>query len=475
MAERLDAVVVGAGPNGLAAAIALARAGRRVRVYEASDTPGGGARSAQLTAPGFVHDTCSAIHPMAAGSPFFAALQLERYGLVWRHPELPFAQTLEHGRAAAAHRSLDQTADGLGEDGPAWRGLMRPFVAAWEEFKDALYGPILRLPKRPFLFGLFGLHGIQPAVRFASETFGTEAARALFGGCAAHSLSSLQAPLTTSFGLALAVQAHTVGWPAAEGGTQKITDALVQCLKAAGGELELGHPVRSLRELPDSSAVLFDCTPLQVSQLCGEALPERFHRAARRFRRGPAVFKLDYALSGPMPWLAEPLRRAGTVHVGASLAELAESEAAVAEGLPPERPYLLVAQQSLFDSTRAPAGQHTLWVYSHVPNGSTYDMSARIEAQLERFAPGFQRLVLARHVRTPAGFEAYNASYLGGDISGGAIDLWQMLFRPTPSLDPWATPNPRLFLCGQSTPPGPAVHGMCGYWAAQSVLRRTGS
>ncbi len=471
MSAGLDAVVVGAGPNGLAAAAVLARAGHSVRVYEAAATAGGGARTAELTLPGFLHDVCSAIHPMGVASPVFKALELEKHGLVWRHPEIPYAQTLEHGLGAAAYRSLDETADGLGPDGPAWKGLMKPFVDAWDEFSDTFYSPIVRVPKHPLLMARFGLHGIQPAVRFAQELFETEAARALFGGCAGHSLSSLRAPLTTSFGLGLALQAHAVGWPAAEGGSQSITAALVRCLTAAGGELVTSSPVRTLKQLPESKVVLFDCTPSQVSALCDDALPPRFHRAAQRFRRGPGVFKLDYALSGPMPWTAEPLRRAGTVHVGGSLAELAESEQAVAEGRLPERPYLLVAQQSLFDA-RAPKGQHTLWAYCHVPNGSTAEMAERIEAQLERFAPGFKQRVLARHVRDPKGFEAYNESYQGGDISGGALDLMQLVFRPWPKADPWATPNPRLFLCGQSTPPGPAVHGMCGYWAAQSALRR---
>jgi len=469
MSARLDAVVVGAGPNGLSAAIALARAGRSVQVFEAHPTPGGGARSAELTLPGYIHDVCSAIHPMAAGSPFFQSLELERFGLVWRHPEIPFGQTLEHG-AAVAYRSLDQTAAALGDDGPEWKAVMQPFVDRWDEFKDALYSPMTRVPKSPLLFTRFGLHAIQPAMMFATQHFDTQAARALFAGCAAHSLSSLNSPITTSFGLALALQAHTVGWPAPEGGTQKITDALVKCLASHGGEVVTSTRVRSLAELPESRAVLFDCPPKLVSDICGDALPGRYHRAAERFRRGPGVFKLDYALSGPMPWTAPLLRKCGTVHVGGSLAELEVSETEVAEGRVPERPYLLVAQQSLFDPTRAPAGHHTLWVYCHVPNGCEVDMTTRIEAQLERFAPGFKQLVLKQVSRGPAGYEAYNPSYLGGDISGGSIDLLQLVFRPRPSLDPWSTPNPRLFLCGQSTPPGPAVHGMCGYWAAQSAL-----
>ncbi|MFT3841065.1 MAG: NAD(P)/FAD-dependent oxidoreductase [Myxococcaceae bacterium] len=470
MSARLDAVVVGSGPNGLSAAIALARSGRSVKVFEAHSTPGGGARSAELTLPGFTHDICSAIHPMAAGSPFFKSLELERFGLKWLHPEIPFGQTLEHG-ACAAYRSLEQTAAGLGEDGDTWRSVMKPFVDGWEDFKGALYDPMTKIPKSPLLFARFGLHAIQPAVMFASQTFEAQAARALFAGCAAHSLGSLYDPITTSFGLALALQAHTVGWPAPEGGTQKITDALVKCLQSHGGEVVTSTRIRSLRELPESKAVLFDCPPALVSDICGDALPPRYHRSAKRFRRGPAVFKLDYALSGPVPWSDPLLRKCGTVHVGASLTEIAESEAAVADGRPPERPFLLVAQHSLFDPTRAPPGQHTLWVYAHLPNASTFDMTERIEAQLERFAPGFKSLVLKRVSKSPAEYEAYNPSFLGGDISAGAIDLWQLVFRPRPSLDPWSTPNPKVFLCGQSTPPGPAVHGMCGYWAAQSALK----
>ena len=470
MSAEFDAIVVGSGPNGLTAAVVLAQAGRRVCVLEAEATPGGGARTAQLTLPGFHHDVCSAVHPMAAMSPVFQEIGLPGTGVRFVHPDIPLTHPLDGGRGAALYRSLEATCAGLGEDGPAWSRFMAPFVERFETLKPTLLSPITRLPRDPLLLARFGVHVLQSAVGFASRGFTTDAAQALFGGCAAHSSSDLNDPLTATLGFVLALGAHAVGWPVIQGGTQRLIDGLVTLLERSGGELRCGERVESLSALPSSRAVLFDTSPWGLSRIAADALPPRFHRRAARFRRGPGVFKLDYALDGPVPWSHEPSRRAGTVHLGGTLPELATSEAAVARGELPERPYVLVAQQSLFDETRAPAGRHTLWAYCHVPNGCPVDMTSRIEAQLERFAPGFRDRVLARVTRGPAAYERYNANYEGGDISAGALDGLQLLLRPGLSWNAYRTPNPRLFLCSASTPPGPAVHGMCGYWAARAAL-----
>ncbi len=474
MSVRYDAVVVGSGPNGLGAAIELARAGKRVKVLEAQPTFGGGARSAALTLPGFTHDVCSAIHPLAASSPFFQSMPLEKFGLVWKYPESQFAHPLDDGTAGVLERSLEDTAASLGVDGEAWIRWMRPFVDRWDDFKHALFTPLTRPPKAPVLLARFGIHALRPAFDFAEEEFEGPQAKALFAGAAAHSFGRLQSPLTASLGFVLSIAGHAVGWPTPRGGTQKLTDALLGYFQSMGGEVEAGAPVESMAQLADAKAVFFDTSARVMVRICGDALPPRYHRAIADFHPGPGVFKLDYALSGPVPWTAEACRRAGTIHLGGTLAQVAQSETEVNDGQPPLRPYVLVAQQSLFDDTRAPAGQHTLWAYCHVPNGSTFDMTERIEAQLERFAPGFRSLVLARSVKTPADAEANNANYAGGDISAGGIDGLQLFFRPRLAITPWATPNPRLFLCSASTPPGPGVHGMAGFWAARTALDRGG-
>lgn len=471
MPRALDAVVVGSGPNGLSAAIALARAGRSVSVLEASATPGGGARSAELTLPGFTHDVCSAIHPLAAASPFFRQLELEKHGVEWIHPAAPLAHPLDDGSAAVLERSLEATAARLGADEKPYLEIFRPLVERWEELLPMLLGPLDLRPRSPMLLARFGLHALRSARGLAAATFRTERARALFAGAAAHSFSSLDSPMTASFGLVLAAAGHAVGWPLPRGGSQRLVDALVAVLEQSGGQVRCGVRVESLEALPRSRVVLFDTSAWEMARICGRALPSRYHRAVRRFRKGPGVFKVDYALDGPLPWTAETCARAGTVHLGGTFDQVAESEQAVAAGRIPERPYVLVAQQSLFDDSRAPAGQHTLWAYCHVPNGSTADMTERIEAQLERFAPGFRRRVLARSSRAPATLQAYNANYPGGDISAGAVDGAQLFFRPTRALVPYRTPNPRVFLCSASAPPGPGVHGMCGWHAAQRALR----
>ncbi|HXE79962.1 MAG TPA: NAD(P)/FAD-dependent oxidoreductase [Vicinamibacterales bacterium] len=467
-----DAVIVGSGPNGLAAANCLADAGLSVLVLEASDAPGGGMRSAEVTEPGFIHDLCSAVHPFGALSPCFSALELERWGLTWAHPEIPLAHPLEDGRAAVLHRSLDETCRSLGPDGEAYRRLVAPFLDdAAATFSEILRA--IRLPRHVRLMARFGAIGMQPCTRVV-ERFADEPARVLFAGLAAHSIRPLTEPFTAAFGLSLALAAHHVGWPVARGGSQSIATALVNRLRDRGGDVRASHPVRSLRDIPPARKVLFDLLPAQVAAIAGDALPLGYARRLRRYRLGPGVFKIDWALSGPIPWSAEPCRRAGTVHLGGSLAEIVESERRMVGGEPADRPFVLVAQQSLVDPRRAPEGRHTGWAYCHVPNGSTKDMTAAIEAQVERYAPGFRDRILARRTWTTRDLETRNANLAGGDIAGGSNEWRQLLFRPVARVDPYATPNPRIFICSSATPPGGGVHGMCGYGAAQSVLWRMG-
>ncbi len=465
-----DAVVVGAGPNGLAAATTIAQAGRSVLVIEAAPTVGGGTRSAELTLPGFVHDVCSAIHPLGAASPYLSTLPLARHGLRWLEPEVPLAHPLDGGGAALLH-SADDTAVALGEDVAAYRRWIGALVPRWDQLAPMITGPLVSLPRHPLVLARFGLPALGKASTFARRAFKTEEARALFAGCAAHAFLPLDHLLTTSFGLVLMAAGNAVGWPVAAGGSQAIADALAAYLQELGGEIRTGEAVTALDQLPESRAVLFDLSPSLVAAIAGDELPASYRGRLDRFRHGPAAFKIDYALAGPVPWTYEPARRAGTVHTCGTAAEVEASEAATASGQHAERPLVLVAQQSLVDPSRAPAGQHTLWAYCHVPNGSTIDMTERIEAQIERFAPGFRDLVLARHVAGPSWFEAYNANYVGGDIAGGSHQAMQLIFRPTVRLRPYRTPNPRLFLCSASTPPGAGVHGMCGHHAANAALQ----
>lgn len=465
-----DAVVVGAGPNGLAAAITLAQAGRSVLVIEAAATPGGGTRTLELTLPGFRHDICSAIHPLGMASPFFRNLPLERYGLEWIQPEIPLAHPLDDGTAVALHRSLAQTAASLGADGPNWVRMMQPLVDGWDELMPALLSP---LPLTPHLIGLarFGLYGLPPATLLARWRFVETRARALFAGLSAHAIMPLEKLATASFGLVLGILGHAVGWPYPRGGAQAITDAMVRHLQALGGDLVCGWRVASLDELPPSDLVLLDVTPRQFLHLAGDRLPSGYLNQMAAFRYGPGVFKIDYALSEPVPWRAPECRRAGTVHVGGTLGEIAASERAAGRGRIPERPYVLVAQQSLGDPCRAPAGKQTLWAYCHVPHGSAVDMTERIEAQIERFAPGFRSTILARAVHAPRALHAYNPNYIGGDINGGMQDLRQLWTRPVVRFPQYSTPLPGVYLCSSSTPPGGGVHGMCGYHAARWALR----
>ena len=467
-----DAVVIGSGPNGLSAAIELARHGHSVTVYEANDTVGGGCRSAELTLPGFIHDLCSAFHPMGAASPFFRELDLTKEGLEWIEPPVALAHPLDDGTAVLLERSVDATAAGLGPDGRAYRRLVEPLVGEWDDLAADALGPLVRIPRHPFVLARLGLPGLFPARMLARRAFGTERARALFAGLAAHSVLPLDAPLTASFALMFAVATHVASWPLARGGSQRVADALAARLRALGGTIETGRRVGSIAELPTARAYLCDVTPRQLDRIAGQRLSDGYRKRLRAFRYGPGVFKLDYAIDGPIPWRAQECLRAGTVHVGGTLDQIAESEAAVARGEAPARAFVLVGQQSLFDPSRAPAGKHTVWAYCHVPNGSTVDMTERIEAQLERFAPGFSDRILARSVMGPAEVELHNENNIGGDIGGGSNSVLQFMTRPFPRLDPYTTSARELYLCSSSTPPGGGVHGMCGYHAARSALVR---
>lgn len=468
-----DAIVVGSGPNGLSAAIVLARAGLETLVVESHQEIGGGCRTAELTLPGFQHDVCSAIHPTAVVSPFFRELNLEAHGVEWIHPPIPLAHPLPDGSAALLHKSLSETAAALGRDGQTYRDLLQPFVDRADDFFREILRPI-RFPRNPFLLARFGLAGLRSCQGVIDTLFSQPAARALFAGCAAHSIEPLHKLGTASFGLVLALGGHAIGWPCAKNGSRSITLALEKIFRSHGGQIQTSTTVQALRELPSSRIVLFDTSPKALADIAGDELPPAYARKLRRFRMGAGVFKVDWALSGPIPWTNESCRRAATVHVAGTAEEVIASERQIGNGKVPENPFVLLAQQSLFDPTRAPAGKHTGWAYCHVPNGCELDLTTTIERQIERFAPGFRDLILARHVRSPQQFQAYNPNFIGGDIAGGANDLWQTFFRPVPRWDPYRTPNKRLFLCSSSTPPAGGVHGMCGYSAAQTALRRLG-
>lgn len=469
--QQYDAVVVGSGPNGLSAAVRLAEADRSVLVLEQADVIGGGVRSAELTLPGYVHDVCAAVHALGVSAPAMSLDTLGPHGLRWVWPEIPLAHPLDDGRAGVLHRSVDDTAAGLGTDGPAWQRLFGPIVRNWPKLLPQLLGPIVSVPRHPLALARFGAHAVQPAT-WVAKRFDTEEAAALFGGCAAHAILPLTQPLTAAFGMMLAGSAHADGWPVAAGGSQAVADALASRLRELGGEVRTGVHVRSLADLPTHGVALFDTNPAQLSSIAGDALPARYRRRLERFHHGPAAFKIDYALDGPVPWDNEDCRRAGTVHVVGTMAEMVVAEAEVAAGRMPNRPLVLVVQPTVFDPSRAPAGKHTLWVYAHVPHGYDGDATDAIEQQIERFAPGFRDIVLARHITAPRGLEAYNPNYVGGDIAGGAHSGLQLVFRPTIATRPYVTPNPSLFLCSASTPPGAGVHGMCGLHAADRALRR---
>jgi phytoene dehydrogenase-like protein len=463
-----DAVVIGSGPNGLSAAITMAHHGKSVVVYEAQANIGGGARSAELTLPGFIHDLCSSVYPLAIGSPFFRSLPLSQHGLEWIQPAAAVAHPFDDGTLVTLERSVEATAAQLGPDEQCYRKLMAPLVAGWNGLDVDLLGPV-RVPRHPWNLARFGLLGIQPARRLAEGRFQAELAKGFFAGIAAHSMLPLENWGSAAFGLVLAIAGHAVGWPIAQGGAQKLTNALAAHLRSLGGEIVPNRPVRSLGELPASRVVLCDLTPRQVLEIAGEHFSRRYQESLRRYRYGMGAFKMDWALSGPVPWAAVECKRAATIHLGGTLEEIAFSERSAWRGEQVERPFVLLAQPSLFDPARASATKHTLWGYCHVPHGSTFNMAAKIENQIERFAPGFKDLVIGRSLMSPNELEKHNANLIGGDINGGAADLRQLFLRPT--LKMYGTSVKGLYICSASTPPGGGVHGMCGYFAACKALK----
>ena len=461
------AAIIGSGPNGLSAAIRLAQGGIAVTVYEVQNTIGGACRTGEVTLPDFHHDLGSSVYPMGISSPFFLSLPLADHGLRWIEPSAPLAHPLEDGTAVMLEHDLAATAANLGADGPAYRRLIQPLAELWRDLVPELLGPVIHLPRHPILMARFGIFAALPATVLARTLFSTPRARALFAGNAAHSVLPLENLLSSAVGLVLGAAGHAVGWPVAAGGAQSIVNALASHLKQLGGRIETGHPVDSLREL-EEDIILCDISPRQLSRIAGDILPTTYHRKLQAFQYGPGAFKIDWALSQPIPWKARECLRSATVHVGGTLEEFAASERRPWQSQPPDRPFVLVTQPSLFDSTRAPAGKHTAWGYCHVPNGFTGSAQQAIESQIERFAPGFRDCILARKLWTTAEFESWNPNLIGGDLSGGAMNLRQLLFRPSASQ--YRTPKKGLYLCSASTPPGGSVHGMCGYHAANAAL-----
>ncbi len=470
-AERssYDAIVIGSGANGLSAAICLASAGMSVLILEAQSTIGGACRTLSLTLPGFKHDICSSIYPLAIGSPYFRTLPLERHGLKWIHPDYPFAHPFEDGTAVVLHRSIEKTAAYLEEDSAAYKKLFGSLNPDWDELSRALLKPAQML-SYPFGLAHFGMKALMSARTLVDRKFKGRKAKALFTGVAAHSALRMEAPASASVGLVLSIAAHCVGWPMPEGGAQSLTDALVAHFLELGGEIISDCHVDSLDDLPFSKLVLCDLTPRQILKIAGDKLPNSYRSQLSRFTYGPGSFKVDWALDSPVPWKNEAVCKAGTVHIGGTAEEIAEAEAQVVRGEHPERPYILLAQTSLFDSTRAPDGKHTLWGYCHVPNSSTFDMTERIEEQIERMAPGFRKTILARNSLSPLAMQEKNENHIGGDINGGALNLGQIFTRPTVRMIPYSTPLPGLYICSSSTPPGGGVHGMPGWYAAQCAL-----
>lgn len=470
LSDKTDGIVIGSGPNGLAAAIRLAQEGLSVTLHEAKSTVGGGMRSVELTLPGFIHDVCSAVHPLGIGSPFFRTLPLDQHGLEWIQPPAALAHPFDDGRVALLERSINETMITLGkEDGAAYKNLITPFVEKWNLMVDALLGP-LRFPQHPLVMAHFGLLAIRSASHLARSYFKEEVARGLFAGLAAHSILPLQKPLTAGYGLALAILGHVSGWPIPHGGSQKIADALASLFCSLGGKIVLNSPVTSIKTIPSDQTILCDVTPRQLLEMAGSLFPFGYKQKLQSYRYGPGVFKVDWALNHPIPWKAKECTRAGTLHLGGTLDEIEFSEGEVWENKHPEKPFVLLVQPSLFDSSRAPNGKHTAWAYCHVPHGSDFDMTQRIENQIERFAPGFRDCIIAKSVKNTRDLENYNSNYIGGDIIGGVQDIYQFFTRPAGWYSPYSTPVRGLYICSSSTPPGGGVHGMCGYHAANAAL-----
>ncbi|CAN5470438.1 NAD(P)/FAD-dependent oxidoreductase [soil metagenome] len=465
-----DAVVVGSGPNGLAAAITMQRAGLSVILFEAKDTIGGGMRTEELTLPGYFHDVCSAIHPLGADSPFFNTLPLQDYGLEWIYPELALAHPLDDGTTAELRLSIKDTAQSLGDDAEAYEKLVKYFTRNWNPLALEILGP-LRFPRRPILLTKFGLKAIRSAEGLAHKTFKTPVAKGYFAGLAAHSMLPLSNISTAAIGLVLGILGHHKGWPIPKGGSQYIGHAMEAYFKSLGGKVVTGHMVKSLKELPSSHAVLFDTNTVQMMKIAGHRFSTLYKFQLNRFKYGLGVFKIDYAYEGTIPFRSRACREAGTVHLGGTMEEIAKAEKDAWKGIHSEKPFVLLTQQSLFDDTRAPKGKNTVWVYCHVPKGSTVDMTKYIEDQIERFAPGFRERILARHTINSAEYEAYNPNYLGGDINGGAQDVTQIFTRPAIRFSPYATSAKGIYICSSSSPPGGGVHGMCGYYAAKRALK----
>lgn len=466
---EVDAVVVGSGPNGLSAAITLQRAGLSVLVLEAKETIGGGTRSSELTLPGFVHDVCSAIHPLAIGSPLFQQLPLADHGLEFINPPIAAAHPFDDGTAAALRYSLTETAQSLSEDRDAYLKLFEPIVRHWPGLAPDVLGP-LRFPKHPIDLASFGLDALLPATQLVKR-FKTKEARGLLAGMAAHSIQPLSNLTTAAIALVLTAAGHLYNWPIPKGGSQAIANALASYFQSLGGRIETGRLVRSMKDIPSTRVVLFDLTPKQLLAIAGDRLSSLYRRQLEHYRYGMGVFKIDWALDGPIPFTAPECRQAGTIHIGGTYEQIAQAEQETSDGKHPDRPFILLAQQSQFDASRAPAGKHTAWAYCHVPNGSTVDRTEAIEKQIERFAPGFRDRILARHTMNTVQMEGYNPNYIGGDINGGIIDIGQLYTRPVITLSPYKTSAPGIFICSSSTPPGGGVHGMCGYHAARVALR----
>lgn len=469
--EKFDAVIIGSGPNGLAAGIKLAENDLKVLIIEAKETIGGGTRSGELTLPGFNHDYCSGVHPAGELSPFFKSLPLEKYGLEWLHPEFSVAHPLDGEPAVILKKSITETARDLGEDAVAWEKIFIPFVNNSEQlFKDT-FGP-LTIPENPLLLAKFGLKGVQSARSFAEKNFKGERAKALFAGCAGHSILPMEKTLSAAIGLMFVIQGHATNWPVVKGGSVNLTNALAGYFKDLGGEIRTSQKIQKFEELPEAKTYLFDTDPLQLATIAKNKLPENYIKRLQKYRFGPGVFKVDWALSESIPWHDPNCKKASTVHIGGTLDEISISESNMWNGIHNEKPYIILCQQSEIDKSRAPSGQHTGYAYCHVPNGSIRDMTEIIENQVERFAPGFKDIILKKHTTNTQQFQNYNANYYGGAITGGVADLQQIFTRPVARLDPYSTPNSKIFICSASTPPGGGVHGMCGYHAARSVLKK---